>query len=405
VTRHFIYLSAVLLLVAGSMNASGLTLTRAYQLTLEQSEQLDISDAEIRAAEARFRQVAGGFWPEISADGTAELNDVSGIEYRIGLGARWAIFQGFRTIRDAEAARLTAESVRLDQQRYRELLYRDVADVFYLLLGLTRDLHVIDEEIKAFDSRIGELEDRVRVGRSRKSDLIASRAERAALNMERAQLEGLRHSSREMLSFLTGLSRDQINPVAEGDIPTGIHVPAGAKGERADIEAASLEAKAAALEVKAASSKRLLNVSADGNVYMWQDPDDQDEWDLMIRAGVPLFDGGVRRGNIAEAVAEKEMREYRLAELRRVADRDIRVATDHLDSLLAQWKALSEALALAKENLAVQSADYAMGRASNLDVISAMVQDFNLQRRAISLEMQIRAALVHVQVAAGGITP
>jgi len=405
VTRHFIYLSAVLLLVAGSMNASGLTLTRAYQLTLEQSEQLDISDAEIRAAEARFRQVAGGFWPEISADGTAELNDVSGIEYRIGLGARWAIFQGFRTIRDAEAARLTAESVRLDQQRYRELLYRDVADVFYLLLGLTRDLHVIDEEIKAFGSRIGELEDRVRVGRSRKSDLIASRAERAALNMERAQLEGLRHSSREMLSFLTGLSRDQINPVAEGDIPTGIHVPAGAKGERADIEAASLEAKAAALEVKAASSKRLLNVSADGNVYMWQDPDDQDEWDLMIRAGVPLFDGGVRRGNIAEAVAEKEMREYRLAELRRVADRDIRVATDHLDSLLAQWKALSEALALAKENLAVQSADYAMGRASNLDVISAMVQDFNLQRRAISLEMQIRAALVHVQVAAGGITP
>lgn len=403
--RRLFVVCAMLFLCVGHAHASDLTLTRAYQLALQQSEQLKISDAEIRAAEARYRQVAGGFWPEINAEGTADLNEASVDEYRIGVGGRWTIFQGFRTVRDAEAARMDGESVRFNQQRYRELLYRDVADVFYLLLGLGRDLQVVDEEIKAFDSRIAELEERVKVGRSRKPDLISSRAERSTLNMERAQLEGLHRSSQEMLSFLTGLPRDQINPVEAGAIPVTSALQMESSDDRADIKAAILDADAAGLAAKAAQSGRMISVSADGNVYVWQDPDDQDGWDLMIRAGIPLFDGGIRRGEVAEAVATKEVREFRLAELRRIADRDLRMATDRLDSLLEQWRAMSEAIALAKENLEIQSVDYSMGRASNLDVISAMVQEFNLQRRAVSLEMQIRAALVHVQVAAGGVVP
>lgn len=404
--RGLLFAYAILFFCGSILFASELTLTRAYELTLQQSDQLKISDAEIRAAEARYRQVAGGFWPEFSAEGTADLDDGSDDEYRFGIGARWNLFQGFRTVREADAARLTGESVRLNQQRFRELLYRDVADVFYLLLGLNRDLLVLDDEIKAFDSRIIEVEERVKVGRSRRPDLIASRAERATLNMERAQLEGLRSSTLEMLSFLTGLPRDQINPVETGTIPASVTVARiQSTDNRSDIKAALLDAEAAGQEVKAAGSDRMASVSADGNVYLWQDPDDQGDWDLMIRAGIPLFDGGVRRGDVAEAIAGKEIREFKLAELRRMADRDVRMATDRLDSLLKQWDALSEALMLARENLEIQSSDYSLGRSSNLDVISAMVQQFDLQRRAVSLEMQIRTSMIHLQVAAGGVAP
>ena len=379
-------------------------------MALEQSEELKITQAEIRAAEARYREVAGGWWPEVRAEGTADFEDEpnrgeSSEQYRAGVGASWQIFQGFRTARSAEARQREADAVTFTSARFRELLYQDVADVFYQTLALQREANVIEEEIKALDERVQELEQRVKIGRSRKAELLSARTQASNQRVEAARVKSLHDASREMLSFLTGRSTEALHPAEESPLPDAAALARYQmrKESRLDIVAAEKSAEAARLDVKAASGERNVKISADGNFYVWQDPDDAGEWDVVIRAELPLFDGGTRRAGVATSVARAESQELRLSELRRIADRDVRMAAIDFENQLNQWTALQEALTVTAENVSTQRADYEIGRASNLDVLAAMLQQFNQEKRAAALEMQIRATLVRLQVAAGGI--
>ncbi len=83
----------------------------------------------------------------------------------------------------------------------------------------------------------------------------------------------------------------------------------------------------------------------------------------------------------------------------------MRLAFSDFSSNLAQWQSLGRALQVAEENYALQQDDYALGRASNLDVLSALAQVQNFRRRAVLAEMQARASLVRLHVAAGEVAP
>lgn len=405
--RHLLSLGMVL--ACASVGAAPLTLDRAYTLALDRSETLKIGDAELRAAEARYRQAAGGFWPELRAEAGADLRDeASGEreteEYRAGLGATWTIFQGFRTLRSVAARKADGESLVFTQARDRELLYEDVADVLFQTIALRKEAAVLDEAIRALDERVAELERRVALGRSRRGDLLSAQAQAADYRIVAAQVRGLHDAAREMLAFLTGLPAAELNPADESPLPSSDTVARilGARGVRADIAAAEKSAEAARLDAKAEAGARNVTVSADGNLYVWRDPERDGDWDLAIRAELPLFDRGIRRADTAEKVAQADARDLRLAELRRVADRDTRMAVREFESLLEQWASLQDALRVAAENVDLQRADYDIGRANNLDVIAALIQQYGLQRRDAALSMQVRAALVRVQVAAGG---
>lgn len=410
--RRLVFLVLFLLLEGMSLSARALTLREAYELALAQSEQLKITETELRAAEARYREVAGDRWPELRAEGGADFKDEATgngdtEEYRAGIGASWNIFQGFRTLRSGEARQREIEAAAFTTARYRELLYQDVADIFYQALAVQKEVVIVDEEIAALDELVRELDQRMKVGRSRKAEWLSARAQAANQRIEASRIRGSLDASLEMLSFLTGREKAALTLTEEAPLPdaAAMNRALESRGVRADISAAELSAEAAKLDTQAAAGERNINVSADGNFYVWQDPDDDSTWDVMIRAELPLFDGGTRRAGVATSAARAEAQELRLSELRRIADRDTRMAATAFETLLGQWAAMQDAMQVTSESLAVQRSDYDLGRASNLDVLTAMLQEFNMQRRSAALEMQIRASLVRLQVAAGGATP
>jgi outer membrane protein len=157
--------------------------------------------------------------------------------------------------------------------------------------------------------------------------------------------------------------------------------------------------------MKATESDRAPKVTLDGNSYLLRDPQDQDEWDLVLRLELPLFDRGMRSARIEEAGQQLRISELRLAELRRSSERDVRQAYQSLFYELKQWSELQAATGTAAETLALIQKDYELGRVNNLEVLTATVQYWRLRQREAALTHQLRADMIHLHVAAGKASP
>ncbi len=385
-----------------------LTLPEAYALANARSETLAIGAEEWHAAEARYRQATAGRWPELSAVGTGNWRETGGTSganrtTRAGLGGTYPIFTGFRTTHLVEAR--AAEEIASEQDliRARQVLYLDVADAFYAALAADLELAALDAELQALEDQQAELQRRIKLGRSRRAELLSVQSEVANLRATVAESDGERAAARELLAFLIGRSLSDDRLVDDSPLPAAPAVERFLEEseKRPDIRAEEARSKGAEAEMRAARSERGLSVDAGAHVYAYSDPGEAGDWDLTVSAAVPLFDSGLRRAATAERAAEARISELRLAQVRRTADRDVRAAYTDLVSALAQWAALHDAATVADENVGLQREDYEQGRAANLDVLSALVQQHDLQRRAAQAEMQARAALVRLHVAAG----
>lgn len=385
-----------------------LTLADAYALAVTQSETIAIGAAEWQAAEARYRQARSEFRPELDLTGSlkeshVDTEDSSERTTRAGLRGMYEIFNGFRSTRLADARAAESEAYRLDSQRDRQLLFEDVADVFYQTLASENELSTLSDEIASLQERLDELTRRVKLGRSRPADVLSAQTQLADARVTLEQIRTECDASRELLAFLIGPTGASCVLVDMTELPSLDDATHYLKklNERPDVVASESRVQAANSDAKAASSDRNVSATVDGNLYAVSDPGDSGDWDIGLTMTLPVFDGGLRRANVEEQRAAVRISELELAQLRRVADRDVRMEYRDVTGLLAQWAALQSAVKAAEESAAIQKKDYDMGRASNLDVISAMTELQSLRRRAAVLSFQTKAAMVRLHVAAG----
>ncbi len=395
-----------LLSIASATRAGEVTFAQAYEMAVAKSESIQISVAEWRAAEARYRQSLGAMWPEVSARGEAGWIDGSD-NRRAGIGASWTVFDGFRTARVADARQAEGLALRQDAEYAHLLLYEDVADVFYQALSFQDQRTASREQAKALEPRATELERRIKLGRSKRSDLLTTSTQIAEARLTIEQLNQSYASTLELLAFMTGQPASGLQPIDQTPLPsTGeVNKYLAAAAIRADIKAGEARVDASRSDMKATESDRAPKVTLDGNSYLLRDPQDQDEWDLVLRLELPLFDRGMRSARIEEAGQQLRISELRLAELRRSSERDVRQAYQSLFYELKQWSELQAATGTAAETLALIQKDYELGRVNNLEVLTATVQYWRLRQREAALTHQLRADMIHLHVAAGKASP
>lgn len=397
-----------------------LSLRACYERALAHNESVGIAAAAWRAAEARYGQVRDTLLPAVSVVGGAQFqNDRtdSGAggtsasrapdSYVARLHAEQTLYSGFRLAREAQAREAEGRAAKLDEQRVREFLYLDVADAFYQVLLFDRDAAVLDELAAALDQTVAELEKRVELGRSRRADLLLARAERAENRVEQETVRGRQAATRELLGFVTDLPASSLVLAEDSPFPADPEIDEKLEHvtQRSDVLAGEARAEAAAREVEAARGGRQPQVRAEGNLYAYEDPDEDREWNILLALELPLFDEGVIRSRVRERAEASRISELNLAALRRQAASEVRSAYIAFMAAAGQRARLREALEVATENYEVQKRDYELGRASQLDALNALAQVQRLQRREVAAEMQARASLVRLHVAAGEGTP
>lgn len=390
-------------------------LTECYELALTQSEELKIDRAKIEAAEARYQQALSAVYPQADLYLLEVLRDTASNtrgdtrvaprrdRFESGVAISQILFTGFRELLIADATEAEATALGYDRERRAEILYGDVAALFFQVLLFEGDIVELDETARTFRARIKELRDRAAIGKSRESEVLEARADLSATEASIEQSRGLVNVSREMLAFLTGVPAPgltlerEVGDVRLGPVERYLEVPR----IRPDLQATTARIGGQESLVKARRRERWPTVSLDGTVYGPESPSSDEDWDLLFRLSVPVLDGGRISARVAEEEALLRALELRLAEQSRSREREIRRSFAAVSAGLAEVERLHKSVRDAEAALGAQRQDYELGVVSNLQVLDSIRQLREARRRLLATRFTLQRNHAELRVATG----
>ncbi|MBI3292522.1 MAG: TolC family protein [Elusimicrobia bacterium] len=401
-----------------SPSSSALTLQDCYHLALQRSEDLKTQSENIAQAEARYQQALGNVLPHLSFNVSESLQDTSGISGGDGgVGGtftrrerpevkfivRQPLFSGFREFAAMSSFKSESRRATLLFNRASKLLFQDVARAFYLVVQLETDLGNIRTLIQLTQERVKELQERVRLGKSRPSEVLTVQSQQAAQRSLEEQIKEQILTARELLSFLTGNDvgerslRDEL-PNSEIVEPEAMLL--AKTDQRSDVQAQREQVLSQRARVQLAKGSLLPTASLLGNYYIKRVGFQSGiNWDILLSLEAPLFQGGTARAQVKEAASQLQQAELRLSRLSRDVRSEIKRASVALASGVAQAKALEEAFNKAKESYTLQVREYRLGLVNNLEVLQAMNAMQDTRRSWDRTLVQSKLAFLQLKVA------
>ncbi len=379
--------------------SQGLTLFEAYDLSLKRSEEIATKQELINEAQGHFYRALGSILPKASFvmthfeqevdSGGGEFggeNATSNAVRRTTPQKKFVfsqpLFQGFREFAAIQGAGAEKGQRSYEKQRAEELLFMDVVNAFYGLIQANKGTGIAESIRKALDERVKELEGRVKLGRSRDSELQTAIADLKVVEYELRIARKIEAISKELLEFYIGqkieerLVDDAVSEEALFDIDQYLERSLN----RSDYLAAEKAQLFAEQNVVVAQSGLFPTARLDGNYYTQRVGFQSGiDWDLFLTIDVPLFKGETF-GAIKEAWAQRQIAELNTERTGREIRLDIGEAYEELKSSRDGEKLLFEAAEASKKSYELQVQEYRLNLVNNLDVLDALRQYENVER-------------------------
>jgi len=402
------------LLLASAPAAAGLTLDDAWTAALARSEAVGVAREQAVQAAERVRQAGGAVLPSVSGVASYLVQD----EVKGALGksiapatqpfakltATQPLFRGLREFAALRAAKGLARAADESRRQAEAQLYGDVAQAYYAVLAAEADVAALASELDATATRITELEGRVRIGRSRQSEVLAARSARAGIEAQAAAFAGAVAAARDTLAFLTGL--DPAVPLADAEPepadPGALPDLLPRVADRPDVRAAALRADAAAEGVRVARGAWWPSLDLVGNYYLKRTGVLEDSrWDAQLALTVPLFTGGVTAARVREARSAARQGDLEAARARRAGEQEVRMVYDRVAAGRTQVAALAGAADAAEKNAAEQRREYALGLVTNLEVLQSLAASQEAARALARGRFTLKADIIRLEAATG----
>ncbi|HUK90303.1 MAG TPA: TolC family protein [Blastocatellia bacterium] len=143
------------------------------------------------------------------------------------------------------------------------------------------------------------------------------------------------------------------------------------------------------------------NYGASGNTL---DQNDLPTRTVMIRLNVPIFNGGVTRGRVEQAVSRFVQAQLTLDDTQAQVEQDVRLAQQTLSAAADEVKAADQAFTLAERQLQMARDRFAAGVADNIEVINAQTDLADARLAQVSALAQYTAARINMAYALGRIS-
>jgi outer membrane protein len=399
----------------GDSSQPPLTLAQCHRLAMERSEEIAYRTELIAEAEARFLTHLSGILPKISFISTDRWQDSS----RTGIPAftrsklperrftiSQPIFSGFKEFAALEGARSERLKNIWEKTQAERLLFGNVVDAFFLTLASRKEIEVLNEMREILRKRIEEIEERLRIGRSRLSEQLAVQAHLFRIESEWEEAQARSTIATQLLQFLTGLAT--IPDLEEPDIPSPTLEPLetylSQARNRADVKAAEYAVETAQQALRAARAGFFPSVKTDGNYYIERSgPLEGVQWDVLLTINVPLFQGGGAVGASREAASQLRQAQIQLRRVRRLAEQEIRDAYANCQGALAKLRALTQAVEAAHESALIQMEEYRRNLVGNLEVLSALQELQEIRRDLIQTRCEAMRLWWRLKAACGDI--
>ncbi len=395
----------LILFLFASFTASGqgekpVTLKECFDRAIRFNEKILRDEQEIRAAEGRYWQALGGTLPNLSATGTELIQDTSGTASsgdtfgstflrqstpEVSLTVKQPLFQGLREFRSLSGSKADKKKSRLNYERSRQLLWLETAEVFLSVKKLEKEKGILESQRDVMETRIRELRERVRLGKSRPSEVLTTESQSEILEADLARVKGALEIARETISFVTGIPPDL--PLTDAEPAVGELGPLESylsrKEGRPDLLASEEELILSRASLNYEKGGYLPQLNLEASYYPYRVGfRDAIDWDLLFTLDFPLFQGGKRFGLVKEAKSRFRQAELLRQESRRRAGLEIQEAYHLLTSSREEARFLESAGVKAARNYEMQLKEYRLGLVNNLEVLQALKDRHQIQHQA-----------------------
>lgn len=387
--HHFVLLGIFFSCLAAG---APLSMDQLYKEAVERSETVAIQVSRTAQADERVSQATGAIFPSITASGSYLRQDAGSQGTIGGFGrteqttaritatqplfrglAEWATLRGARARREGEEFR-TAQS--------KADLYRSVADAYFKVITAERDRDHVGTQLRLTRERVKELEERERIGRSRRSEVLTARSQEAAVlsQLEGAEAEVAR--SRYNLSLVTGLpATTEIAAPAEPGEPPKLSEFLDRVAKRPELRGLERDFDSADDAVSAARGAHFPSIDLTGNYYPYRTGALEGvKWDVTVGVSLPIFQGGTISARVGEAIERRKEAELSLIRAKRSAETDVRSTHERAERLARQVGFLRESVKVAEESYRVQTRDYRYGLVTNIEVLQALNASIEARR-------------------------
>jgi multidrug efflux system outer membrane protein len=295
-------------------------------------------------------------------------------------------------------------------------LQADVAQNYFALRELDAEIEVYNHAIELREQALKLVQQQYTLGDISELDVARAESELATARSDAMTVQRLRAASEHSLAVLLGKTPAEFSMSANPLQPVNLRIPAGLPSSllerRPDIAAAERSMAAANARIGVAKAAFFPSLTLTGNagfesgslsnLFKWTSR----TFLLGPLAGtalsLPIFDGGLRKGNLAKARAEYEedVANYRQQVL--VAFREVEDNLSDLRVLEEQTRTQSQAVDASGRAAKVARAQYSEGDVIYLSVIDAERTALQSRRAAVQLQGAQAAATVNLIRALGG---
>ncbi|MBI2916183.1 MAG: TolC family protein, partial [Elusimicrobia bacterium] len=284
-----------------------------------------------------------------------------------------------------------------------KLLFREIAQSFYQIIQLKKDLKNVQTILIFTQERIKELQSRVQLGKSRESEMLSVESQLFMSRSEEEKIRGELEIARENLSTLLGMETDSFQIAEDPDSNDPVELMEtylGKVGQRTEIRAQSEEIQARRQNVKIARAQFFPHANFTGNYYTkrvgFQEPID---WDVLLNLDIPIFQGRIAQSALRRSSSELKQSELELLRLKRNAESEVRKKFLLLKSALQQHKTLVDAYKKSEESYRVQTGEYRLGLVNNLEVLQALNQLQETKRNLDRIFVQTKLYRIDLKIA------
>jgi outer membrane protein TolC len=355
-------MSVILFLVTcglcGGVTDKPLTLDDCIKLARDNNEVIKMQLESIFQARQRKRQAEGEVLPSLSFTLDRFFRDkngntVMGSGTDSGFSLTQPIFYGGQNLKALELSKVDIRIEELQLKTVIRKLDSEVAAVFYTLAQAQADFKNTTESMDMMITRKNDLTERVRLGKSRQSELFMLESQVALLRSRLQGIKGDYAKALESLSFVIGISTtitisDTVLQPQAAEVVDKIMERAMS---RSDIQVAKDAITEQSLMVRTARAGYLPELYATGSLYTTSTRSgvlSGSTWDVNLLLDVPLFQGGIIRAQVEEELSKLDEVKIALALATRELVTEIRGLHLSLQSSMAQAAALTDAYDKAK---------------------------------------------------------
>ena len=394
-------------------------------------EQVEVSNQNVRVAEARFRQAQAlltssrsAYYPTLEADvSLIRSRSPSGVtggttagriitNRSASLNSQWEADLWGRLRRTVESVEANAQASAADLAAARLSLQAELAANYFQLRALDAQRQLLDDTVAAFAKSLDLTRNRYAAGVAAKVDVVqgetqlaSTRAQAIDLGVQRAQLE-------HAIAVLVGRPPSAFSIAAVPLSATPPRIPPGLPSEllerRPDIAAAERRVAAANAPIGAAKAAYFPSLilsasygSRSADAAQWLTAPSR-FWSIGPALAQSIFDAGLRRAQTAQAIAayDATVAEYRQAVLAGFQEVEDTLAA--LRILEEEAKVQEEAVRAARESVELTLNQYKAGTVSYTNVVTVQTAQLANERAAAGILGRRLVAAVGLIKALGG---